>query len=326
MKKPAKYPKTISLLPAGTELITAIATDNCLVGRSHECDWPPEVKNLPALTSAAIDPLASSSAIDQHVKASQGAPLFTVEESLLTSLAPDLIVTQAACDVCAVDAKQVIAIADTIRLADGTSPDVLTLSPESLGDLFSDIVRVGEALGATEQAKHLLDVLKKRCKNVVTQCHASSDHHSHQNIARPNSARPHIALIEWLDPPMSAGNWVPEMIQMVGATDALGADGGKSHWIDWADVAAADPDVVILIPCGFELQRVLTEAKTPAVWPHLKDLRATREGNLFAVDGHHLFNRPGPRLIDSLEVLAEIVHPEVFQFKATTQFAKRIES
>ena len=125
---------------------------------------------------------------------------------------------------------------------------------------------------------------------------------------------------------MSAGNWVPEMIQMVGATDALKADAGKSHWIDWADVAAADPDVVILIPCGFELQRVLTEAKTPTVWPHLKDLRATREGNLFAVDGHHLFNRPGPRLIDSLEVLAEIIHPEVFQFKATTQFAKRIES
>ena len=124
---------------------------------------------------------------------------------------------------------------------------------------------------------------------------------------------------------MSAGNWVPEMIQMVGATDALGADGGKSHWIDWADVAAADPDFVILIPCGFELERVLTEAKTPAVWAHLKNLRATREGNLFGVDGHHLFNRPGPRLIDSLEVLAEIIHPESFQFKATTQFAKRIE-
>jgi iron complex transport system substrate-binding protein len=313
--------RIVSLLPAGTEIVVSLGRQNELVGRSHECDWPPEVKSLPVLTSATGDPLASSSAIDQHVKNAQGTPLFTVDESLLTSLAPDLIVTQAACDVCAVDAKQVSAIADTIRLADGTSPDVLTLSPESLGDLFSDIVRVGKTLGATEQANHLVDVLKKRCENVVTQCHALSDHHSKQNIARP-----HIALIEWLDPPMSAGNWVPEMIQMVGATDALGADGGKSHWIDWADVAAADPDVVILIPCGFELQRVLTEAKTPAVWPHLKDLRATREGNLFAVDGHHLFNRPGPRLIDSLEVLAEIVHPELFQFKATTQFAKRIES
>ena len=135
-----------------------------------------------------------------------------------------------------------------------------------------------------------------------------------------------IALIEWLDPPMSAGNWVPEMIHMAGATDALKADPGKSHWIEWADVAAADPDIVILIPCGFELERVLTEAKTPAVWPHLKDLRATREGKLFAVDGHHLFNRPGPRLIDSLEVLAELLHPESFQFEATARFAKRIET
>ncbi len=312
--------RIVSLLPAGTEIVVALGRQNELVGRSHECDWPPGVKSLPVLTSATIDPLASSSAIDQHVKGSQGTPLFTVEESLLTSLAPDLIVTQAACDVCAVDAKQVIAIADTIRLSDGTSPDVLTLSPESLDDVFSDIVRIGEALGATEQANHLLAVLKKRCKNVATLCHDISDHHSKQNIALPN-----IALIEWLDPPMSAGNWVPEMIQMVGATDALGADGGKSHWIDWADVAAADPDFVILIPCGFELERVLTEAKTPAVWAHLKNLRATREGNLFGVDGHHLFNRPGPRLIDSLEVLAEIIHPESFQFKATTQFAKRIE-
>ena len=140
MKKPAKYPKTISLLPAGTELITAIATNNCLIGRSHECDWPPEVKSLPVLTSATIDPLASSSAINQHVKGSQGTPLFTIDESLLTSLAPDLIVTQAACDVCAVDAKQVIAIADTIRLSDGTSPNVLTLSPESLDDLCFQIL------------------------------------------------------------------------------------------------------------------------------------------------------------------------------------------
>jgi iron complex transport system substrate-binding protein len=116
------------------------------------------------------------------------------------------------------------------------------------------------------------------------------------------------------------------MIHMAGAIDALKADAGKSHWIQWPDVAEADPDIVILIPCGFELERVLTEAKTPTVWPHLKDLRATREGKLFAVDGHHLFNRPGPRLVDSLEVLAELLHPESFQFEATARFAKRIEA
>lgn len=174
---------------------------------------------------------------------------------------------------------------------------------------------LGKQLGASEQASHLISELKKRGEHITTQCNALSHGHT----------KPNIALIEWLDPPMSAGNWVPEMIHMAGATDALGADAGKSHWIEWVDVAAADPDVVILIPCGFELERVLTEAKTPAVWPHLKDLRATREGKLFGVDGHHLFNRPGPRLVDSLEVLAELLHPESFQFEATARFSKRIE-
>ena len=310
------FPRTVSLLPAGTELVSSIAAADCLIGRSHECDWPPEVVSLPALTAARMNPMASSSDIDQQVKESGGNPLFSVDELLLTHLAPDLILTQAACDVCAVDSKQVISIAGTIHLQDGTSPTVLTLSPESLEDLFSDIVRVGEALNAQEQASHLSSELKKRCKHIANQCDALFRSH----------AKPNIALIEWLDPPMSAGNWVPEMIHMAGAVDALKADAGKSHWIEWADVAAADPDIVILIPCGFELERVLTEAKTQTVWPHLKDLRATREGKLFAVDGHHLFNRPGPRLVDSLEVLAELLHPESFQFEATARFAKRIEA
>ncbi|MGI9460244.1 MAG: ABC transporter substrate-binding protein, partial [Pirellulales bacterium] len=268
LEKMRAFPKTVSLLPAGTELVSSIAAADCLVGRSHECDWPTEVKRLPTLTAARIDPMASSSDIDQQVKKSGRNPLFSIDESLLAHLAPDLILTQAACDVCAVDAKQVISIADTIRLEDGTSPTVLTLSPESLDDLFSDIVRVGEALGAPDQASHLSSELKKRCEHITPQCDALSRGHT----------KPRVALIEWLDPPMSAGNWVPEMIHMAGATDALKADPGKSHWIQWPDVAEADPDIVILIPCGFELERVLTEAKTPAVWPHLKDLRATREG------------------------------------------------
>ena len=316
LKKKRVFPKTISLLPAGTELISSIATADCLVGRSHECDWPTEVKSLPELTAARIDPMGSSADIDRHVKDSGGNPLFSINESLLIQLAPDLILTQAACDVCAVDATRVISVADSIRLEGGKSPRVLTLSPASLDDLFSDIVRVGVALGAPEQASHLISELKTRCEHITTQC----------GVLSRGNPKPNIALIEWLDPPMSAGNWVPEMIHMAGATDALGADAGKSHWIDWKDVAAADPDIVILIPCGFELERVLTEAKTPAVWPHLKDLRATREGKLFGVDGHHLFNRPGPRLVDSLEVLAELVHPKNFQFEATARFARRIET
>ncbi|MGI9460495.1 MAG: cobalamin-binding protein, partial [Pirellulales bacterium] len=144
--------RVVSLFPAATEIVALLRGAGCLIGRSHECDWPPEVIRLPALTAARIDPTASSSDIDQQVKATGGNPMFSVNESLLAYLAPDLILTQAACDVCAVDAKQVISLADTIRLEDGTSPTVLTLSPESLEDLFTDIVRVGEALGAPKQA------------------------------------------------------------------------------------------------------------------------------------------------------------------------------
>ena len=308
-------PRVASLLPAATEIVALLDHETCLVGRSHECDWPPHVGSLPTLTSSNINSSGSSLEIDRDVKASQTASLFQLDEKLLSEIQPDLILTQSACDVCALDTNTVLAAAAKISLPEGRHPDVLTLAPQSVSDLFDDIHAVASKIDREKEAVDAVNDLKKRC-NAIT----SVTKH------KPIKEQPNIALVEWLDPPMSAGNWVPEMIRMAGANDALKADAGKSHWIQWPDVAAADPDIVILIPCGFELERVLTEAKTPAVWPHLKDLRATRKGRLFAVDGHHLFNRPGPRLVDSLEVLAELLHPESFQFEATARFAKRIEA
>ena len=307
--------RVASLLPAATEIVALLDHEACLVGRSHECDWPPHVEGLPTLTSSNINSTGSSLEIDRDVKASQTASLFQLDEKLLSEIQPDLILTQSACDVCALDTNTVLAAAAKISLPEGRHPDVLTLAPQSVSDLFDDIHAVASKIDREKEAVDAVNDLKKRC-NAIT----SVTKH------KPIKEQPNIALVEWLDPPMSAGNWVPEMIRMAGANDALKADAGKSHWIQWPDVAAADPDIVILIPCGFELERVLTEAKTPAVWPHLKDLRATRKGRLFAVDGHHLFNRPGPRLVDSLEVLAELLHPESFQFEATARFAKRIET
>ena len=309
--------RIVSLLPAASEIVSALNATDLLVGRSHECDWPKIETTIPALTAARIDSTASSSEIDQAVRNSESGQLFFLDEHLLQQLRPDLILTQSACNVCAIDVDVVTDVAASISLPDGRHPEVVALAPHSLQELINDIDLIANKIGRQNEAEKLIATLHHRIDTVQNVI---------KNLESDRKKQPLIALIEWLDPPMSAGNWVPEMIQMAGATDALKADAGKSHWIDWADVAAADPDVVILIPCGFELQRVLTEAKTPAIWPHLKNLRATREGSLFAVDGHHLFNRPGPRLIDSLEVLAEIVHPELFQFKATTQFAKRIES
>ena len=307
--------RVVSLLPAATEIVTLLDYEVGLVGRSHECDWPPPVKSLPPLTTSHIDSLASSSDIDQAVKTSAINSLFQLDEKLLSKIQPDLILTQSACDVCALDTNTVLAAAARISLSEGRHPEVLALAPQNISNLFDDIHAVASKIDREQQAVVAVNELKRRCQAITS----ATEQKSKQD-------RPNIALIEWLDPPMSAGNWVPEMIHMAGATDALGADAGKSHWIEWKDVAAADPDVVILIPCGFELERVLTEAKTPAVWPHLKDLRATREGKLFGVDGHHLFNRPGPRLVDSLEVLAELLYPESFQFEATARFAKRIDA
>ncbi len=309
--------RIVSLLPAATEIISALDATDLLVGRSHECDWPHNVASLPVLTAPKIDSTASSVEIDQAIKNSDSVPLFSLDESLLQKLSPDLIITQSACSICAVDVEAVASVAASLCLPHGGHPEVLALAPQSLRELIDDISLVGEKIGKQADATKLIATLNNRMTAVTT---------GTQKLEMIRGKKPRIALIEWLDPPMSAGNWVPEMIHMAGAVDALKADPGKSHWIQWADVAEADPDIVILIPCGFELERVLTEAKTPAVWPHLKDLRATREGSLFAVDGHHLFNRPGPRLVDSLEVLAELLHPESFQFEATARFAKQIEA
>jgi iron complex transport system substrate-binding protein len=309
--------RIVSLLPAATEIVSALGAAELLVGRSHECDWPENISSLPVLTAPKIDPTTSSREIDQAIKDSDSEPLFSLNESLLRELSPDLILTQSACSICAVDVGAVTSIAASLSLPRGGHPDVLALAPQSVHELMDDIVLVGSKIEKQAEAEELIALLNQRITKVVIET---------QKIEINREKKPRIALVEWLDPPMSAGNWVPEMIRMAGAIDTLGADAGKSHWIDWNDVAAADPDIVILIPCGFELERVLTEAKTPAVWPHLKDLRATREGKLFGVDGHHLFNRPGPRLVDSLEVLAELLHPESFQFEATARFAKRIDA
>ena len=308
--------RVVSLYPAGTEIVALLNAEHLIIGRSHECDWPCSLAKVPVLTTPNIDPTLSSADIDIAVKTSGDQPLFTLDTKQLEELRPDLIITQSTCGICAIDTDTVFNAAKHIELSHQCHPQILSLNTSSLDDLFQDISRVAEAIKREDEAAKIIQTLTARCRHVID-----------KSATKTKSAKqkPRVALIEWLDPPMSAGNWVPEMIQMAGAIDALEADAGKSHWIDWADVAAADPDIVILIPCGFELERVCAEAKTPAVWPHLKDLRATCEGRLFGVDGHHLFNRPGPRLVDSLEVLAELLHPESFQFEATHQFAKRIE-
>ena len=241
------------------------------------------------------------------------------------ALAPDLILTQAACDVCAISAADVEAAVKR----SGVPARVLALSPETLADVFRDVLVVGEAAGRLAKAREVVARLKARVASVGWRVGAMRGRHgrleacptgSHGRLeACPTAGRqaeacPTVAMIEWLDPPMAAGNWVPELVRLAGGNDVLGKPGAHSHWITWDDVAAADPDVVVLVPCGFTLDRTIQDSRSTAVRPHLERLRAFREGRCFAVDGHNLFNRPGPRLVDSLELLAELLNPGAFRF------------
>lgn len=273
---------------------------------------------LPALTAAAIDATDSSRAIHEAVgmacAAAAGSPpaLFRLDADLLAALRPDLIVTQAACDVCAVSTDDV---ARAVRSL-GRPVPILSLAPTSLADLWRDILAVAAATGTLPRGREVVARLQARCRSLACRVEA---------LARSTGGlRPRVAVVEWLDPPMAAGNWVPELVTLAGGDDVLGRTGGHSHWIDWEDVAHADPDVVILSPCGFTRDRTLAEAKTGPIWNMLATLRATRAGRLFVVDGHHLLNRPGPRLVDSLEVLAQLLHPGRFAFPATERHVSRL--
>jgi iron complex transport system substrate-binding protein len=309
--------RIVSLLPAATEIVAALGLTDRLVGRSHECDEPASVATLPALTAPRIDPAGTSRQIHDAVGRALAEPpagsansLYTLDAARLAALNPDLVLTQAACDVCAVATADVRAAVCHMSVP----ARVLELSPATLADVYADILAVGAATGTLAKAREVVARLRARVSSVAGRVRAD---------ARQAEACPTVSIIEWLDPPMAAGNWVPELVALAGGRDVLGKPGEHSHWITWDDVIAADPDVVILVPCGFTLERVVAEAESPAIRNRLKMLRAFRAGRVYAVDGHHLFNRPGPRLVDSLEVLADLLHPRMFAFAATRRFSRK---
>ena len=309
--------RIVSLLPAATEIAWALGLGDRLVGRSHECDWPAEATCLPALTCPRVDPDASSheihEAVGRAVTAEPGTStaIFDLDIDGLAALEPDVILTQATCDVCAIAGDDV---AQAVRRSEHVC-HVISLSATSLVGLWADILTVGRETGRIAQARELIARLQARCHSVDYRV---------RSLAHRGAPRPRVAVIEWLDPPMAAGNWVPELVRLAGGEDCLGHPGEHSHWIDWPAVAKANPDIVILAPCGFTLDRIVAEANSPTVQPHLAALWAAGAQTIWAVDGHHLFNRPGPRLVDSLEVLTEILHPGTSRFPATSRFARRL--
>ena len=292
--------RIVSLLPSATEIVAALGLEESLVGRSHECDFPPGVERLPVCTAPKIDPAGSSAEIHGRVETllSEALSVYRVDSRLLEELAPTHVVTQVHCDVCAVSLSDVErALADWSR----ARPRVVALHPSTLDDVFDDIRRVAEALGVFDRGAALVARLSSRMAQI-------------SETARRLTDRPRVATIEWLSPPMAAGNWIPEMIERAGGENLFGERGRHSPWLAPEALRDADPDVIVVFPCGFSLARVEAEAGLLHGLPGWKGISAVEKGAVFLADGNQYFNRPGPRLVETLEILAEILHPETFSF------------
>jgi iron complex transport system substrate-binding protein len=293
--------RIVSLLSSATEMLFALGLGARVLAVSHECDWPPEVKSLPRVTRSRIDSRQSSQAIDEQVKqfVASGEPLYEIDEPLLRQLRPDLIVTQAQCDVCAIRLADVLQLRDRAPELVGTR--VLPLNPTSLDDVLSDIERIGTATQAEAAAQDLVAIYRKRIADIVA-----------RTASLPNADRPRVLCIEWIEPLMPAGNWTPQLIEFAGGISGLATAGEHSRYASWDEVATFDPQVILVAPCGFDLPRTLQEA---AALPQVKgwrELTAVQAGNVFAIDGNALLNRSGPRLVESLEVLARLIQPQRF--------------
>jgi iron complex transport system substrate-binding protein len=296
---PPGTPRVVSLIASATEMVHALGRGSQQIARSHECDWPADVLDLPGLTRPKFKVEGSSRAIDQAVRAlvEQGLAVYEVDAEALQALAPDVILTQDQCEVCAVS------LADVERAVCawvGSAPTVVSLRPHTLADVYADIRRVASALACGPEGEALIAHMQSRIAAVAAKV-----------AGRDESC---LAFIEWIDPPMSGGHWMPELIDAAGGINLFGERGAQSPWITWEGVAAADPDVILVAPCGYDIATTAREMDVldgNAIW---QGLRAVREGRVFLADGNAFFNRPGPRLVESAEILAEILHPDACDF------------
>lgn len=288
--------RIVSLLPSATEIIDCLGLTSALVGRSHECDYPPEVTHLPVCTTARLNSDRQSAAIDRDVQSllQQALSIYQVEIDTLERLQPTHIVTQDQCDVCAVNFAEVTkAVAQLTH----SQPQIISLQPNLLDEVWQDIERVGKVLDVDSQGA--ISGLKQRINNISEPL---------QGISKI----PTVVAIEWIEPLMTAGNWIPELIEIAGGKSLLSTKGEHSPYITWDELTAADPDIIIIMPCGFDLARTAREAQTLKTNSQWSQLKVVRDRQVYLVDGNAYFNRPGPRLVDSTEILASILHPRLF--------------
>jgi len=299
--RPASGKRVVSLLPSATEIVAALGCGDRLVGRSHECDYPPGVEALPVCTRPRIDVAGSSAAIDAAVRGAVEAALsvYAVLDDQLRRLAPDVIVTQDQCEVCAVSLADVEAC---VAAWSGRPVKLVSLKAQTVAGVDTDIRAVAAALGTGDAGRALVAALARRRDAIA-------------DAARALKARPTVACIEWTAPLMAAGNWVPEMVAMAGGRDLFGDAGAHAPALTWQALAAADPQVIVFMPCGFGLARTRAEAAALAeATPGWDGLAAVKAGRVYATDANSFFNRPGPRLAESLEIMAEMLHPQAFDF------------
>jgi len=293
--------RIVSLIASATEIVHALGLGPAQVGRSHECDFPDEVRVLPVCARPSFPISGTSADIDARVKErlAKALSVYEVFEDVLERLQPTHIVTQTQCQVCAVTLEDVErAMAGSIS----SNPKLVALEPNGLDDIWKDINRVASACGIASKGEEVVATLRHRMTQISTRaCGARR--------------RPRLACIEWHEPLMAAGNWVPELVEMANGENLFGKAGLHSPWMVWDEFVASDPDVIVSMPCGFELERTRQEMYWLAGRPGWSTLRAVQSGEVYLADGNQYMNRPGPRVVESLEILAEILHPETFEPK-----------
>lgn len=280
--------RIVSLLPSATEIVCALGLEDSLVGVTHECDFPAAVRHLPRVTRTRIPQDLGSAAIDALVReqlASNGA-LYTLDMPVLESLRPDLLITQALCDVCAVAESEVTAAACSLP----GQPRVLNLEPTTLGQVFECIALVGSATGRSDRAEAVIAALQARVATVVDRAEVGG--------------RPSVVVVEWLDPLFTCGHWTPELVHLAGGVEVMAAEGARSRVMSLEELRAAAPEVLVIACCGFDVERTMLELPAFLALPGVSDLPAVRAGRVHVIDGNAYLSRPGPRLVDSLEILS----------------------
>jgi iron complex transport system substrate-binding protein len=303
--------RIVSFLPSATEIVYALGLGSELVGVSHECDFPSDAKGKPKMIETAFDTRKlESERIDQLVMeyTKRGERLYKIKFEEFKRANPDLVVTQELCDVCAIGAEDVLAAVNQL----GKPVKVVSLNPHSLSDIERDIRSIAKAADRPEKAEQLIAKLNEKAEAV--------------RKLTENVQRPRVFSVEWLKPIMNAGHWVPEMVEYAGGIDELAERGQPSRYIEWDSVLKFDPEVIILMPCGFTTSKTIEQARYFFEQPKAKQLNAVRNDRVYATDGHNYFSRSGPRLFDGIGTLAHIIHPELFNEPLDPHLASRVEA